>query len=587
MASKLPPEVLLEICSFLSVSDLHTCLMVSRTWYDSVAYSYYHTIRIKDSKNQLVQFRDYILNSTLPVCNFIRHIQIENDPTVKHTAITKQAFQDILSLCSNLRELTMTKNSIYWQHLYEFPIDFKPFRLASLGRKGYVDEEYYYKASHKFCNTITDLEIHRSCDGSIYQTYSNLFNYLSNFKQLKRLSITSGSRKHIIHLDQLLKTCKGLESLSYQIDHPFAQLELDKAVYPSIHALDIFLANFSISSLQHIVHRFISLKRFTLRINQNEQNPDIAHFFKSQFIPFLQSLEYSNIQFQINGRSTLEDMVCYMKNNSYTTNAHFHVHDGRAERTQISLLREKKSLDMNVTFVRDIATDQLDTLPYSAYLQTFGSAIEKLCITFTTQIKYHQVANMSSILSACPQIKQLSINLEQPPMAYLTSNNSTQPRYPTAQLPTTKGKFGLLLERLSLNFMTITCAFLQALARDYPLLKELSLVNCLSDSEFNHHSFDLTGLKLNMFVFDIIAYRRMNRDWSVCVAVEFDTQRCHYYLTLPCHSSQDLFSHISESELCAMDQEKMHMIKLKVNDGLKTLVLQAGQAQSFSRVIQF
>lgn len=658
----LPSEILTTIFEKLPKETLFVCLCVCKTWFHPAGQIYYRRFYI-DNNNKggdITKLAQYIDNiPDLSIGYKVKSIQIDGQQQIRGrfisgtrtTPSSKQELQTLLQLCPNLYELAFSINSIYWKHIYEMDHHnnnmIRPRRVYTTGKQRCYEEEYFYKVVHQFRSSISELDIHCSCDSSIHNNFGSLCSYLADFPLLRNLSIKSGSRRYMIYFQQLLETSPHLKKLNFQLDHPFFEhpltIEKDRHFwpeYPSMQELDIYISNFEVQQLQYITQRFTSLKKFSLRINQNDDHQmkqwkdekisnleSVAQFFKHDFIRFLKGLDSLHLYFNIHNQSYIENLLesfylpCSFSKNSPNIfiDAVFEVHHGRTERTQIEIIKQKKEQrqSINYTFVRDFSVpdpsldeghvESTQPLPYISHLNSYGQLLRSLRIIITAQKNHEQASNIDLVLRLCPNLQELAIVLERSPVTYFSHDASLMhQQHPLSFCCNYNSSTALnsKLSSLTIKGMTINSELLNAIALHHPNLKSLSLINCLSESSANINEanapndsnistfvYDLSNLRLESLVFDIFTHRHDKKlvDPMVCIVVEKEDRTCNHYLaTQQKHPvTGDLFQSITgpHYEDLASDTElALTVLWFKVKS-LNELELQAGRNQSYIKKI--
>lgn len=658
--ARLPAEILTEIFKKLSNETLFTCLSVCKSWFHPAGQLYYRQLHIDDNTKRSADIKKMARYMThfpdLLIGDKVRSIRIEGQRQIGGRVISgtlpaapssKEELETLLQLCPHLQELAFSINSVYWKHVYEMDHHItdiiRPKRLYTVGKLRCYEEEYFYKVAHQFRSSITELEIHCSCDASIHDGFGSLYSYLADFPLMRSLSIKSGSQRYMIHLDRLLNACTQLRKLNFQLDHSFFEQQpycSDQQAWPdeyaSLHELDIYQSNFNVQQLQYIIHRFTNLKKFTLRMNQidihqrklwkNEEGRHLesaAQFFKHDFMQFLAHLDHLHLHFNIHGRSYVEHLVEYMylpslcsddKGSLACIEASFQVNHGRTERTQIDIHKNEQKQLIDYTFVRDFSgpeptmdEDQQQQeqstqhLPYLTHLESYGKRLQSLHITTTAKAKHTEAANIDLILRLCPNLQELTLVVEISPVTYFSPDVSLMNhQHPPSRYwhynPTTA--LNSKLTSLTVKGITITKELLQAIAANHPGLESLSFINCLSessiesDSNLTFHLYDLSHLHLELLVFDIFTHRCGKKLTvpMVCIAIESEDKSCHYYLAKQQKDpvTDELFNGISTAmytELITDKEEILTVVWFKVK-ALNNLELQAGRNQSFIKKVQ-
>ncbi|GAN10851.1 hypothetical protein MAM1_0413d10401 [Mucor ambiguus] len=655
---RLPAEILTEIFKKLPNETLFTCLCVCKHWFHPAGQIYYRQLRIDDNTKNSVDIKKIVHYITdfpnLLIGDKVRFIQIEGHRQVGGRIISgtstaapssKKELQILLWSCPHLKELAFSINSIYWKHIYEMGhhmTDFiRPKRLFTVGKLRCYEEEYFYKVAHQFRLSINELEIHCSCDASIHHGFGSLYSYLADFPLMKSLSIKSGSQRYMIHLDLLLNSCKQLRKLNVQLDHPFFQQQpySDQQSWPeyaSLQELDIYQSNFNIQQLQYIIHRFKNLKYFTLRINQidihqrklwkNEEGKHLesaARFFKYDFMKFFAHLDHLHLYFNIHGRSYVEYLVEYMylpslcsdKDNLAYIDASFEVNHGKTERTQIEIQKYEQKQMVSYTFVRDFSVpeatmnedqqvESTQHLPYLTHLESYGKHLQSLHITTTAKAKHTETADIDRVLCLCPNLRELTLVVEISPVTYFSPdvslmNHQHPPSHCWNYSP--NSALNSKLTALTVKGITITKEILQAIAGYHPGLKNLSFINCLSESriesdslaqnDLTFHMYDLSNLHLETLVFDIFTHRCGKKLTvpMVCIAIESENKSCNFYLARQQKDpvTDELFNSISTSmytELITDKEAILTVVWFRVK-ALDNLELQAGRNQSFIKKV--
>ncbi|KAG2202523.1 hypothetical protein INT46_005080 [Mucor plumbeus] len=660
----LPSEILTTIFASLPKETLFICLCVCKSWFHSASQIYYRRFYINNSNKDgdITKLAQYI--NSIPVLSIgynVKSIQIDGQQQIKGRIIlrtkttpsSKQELQILLQLCPNLQELAFSINSIYWKHIYEMDHHngsmIRPRRVYTVGKQRCYEEEYFYKVAHQFRSSISELDIHCSCDESIHSNFGSLYSYLADFPLLRSLSIKSGSQRYIIYFQKLLETSPHLKKLSFQLDHPFFELPLTVekdyqlwSEYPSMQELDIYISNFGVQQLQYIIQRFTRLKKFSLRINQNDDYQmkqwkdekindlkSVIQFFKHDFIKFLADLDSLHLYFNIHNQSYIENLLelfylpCSISKISPNifVNAVYEVHHGRTERTQIELSKQKKGQiqSINYTFVRDFSvTDPLldeehveptQPLPYISHLKSYGQLLQSLSITITVQEKHEEASDIDLVLRLCPNLQELAIVLERSPVTYFSHDASfIHIQHPPSLCWNYNSCTALSskLSSLTIKGMTINSELLNTLALHHPNLKNLSLINCSSefstdiiepnapkDSRISTFVYDLSNLHLDSLVFDIFTHRCSKKLVSsmICIVVEKEDRTCNHYLAKQQKHqvAGELFKSITGShyeDLVSDTELAMTVLWFKVQS-LNELELQAGRNQSYIKKILY
>ncbi|KAI8055582.1 uncharacterized protein B0P05DRAFT_560615 [Gilbertella persicaria] len=546
--SHFPPELLSSIFSYLTKSSQCACLKVCKSWYYTLAQTYYRHVIIgdDDKSSNVIQLIECLEKSPFfAIGHIIQSLHIrrktEHYRGYKQASTTKEEFKQLIESCPRLQHIEMMTNSVYWRYLYE--LDLRGLhKLVSYGIKR-SDENYFYKVAHQHRSSLKELEIHCSCDQSIREEFDNLVCYLSGFSSLTHLSIKSGSQRDIIYFHRLLEVCSQLETLDYQLDHPFFENHTvpQLSLYPTLRNLSLFLPHLSLEALKYITCRFQNLNKLVLQVNQNDAEQQrrwkqentgdnvasTLSFFGKEFIQFVKQLDYSHLIFWVNHPSYLDTFVPYYCAHIITcalATACFDVHDGRTELTQMDLKREKEQVKLKFVFIRDFSLlhDMMD-FPYLGHLRSYGARLKTLKIVHSTQKGQTTITDIGSVLRLCPTLNSLDIKAITSPRAYLFDDPATL--YPP------------------LEGVMIPPDTLQTIATRHPHIKQLSLMNC-----FTHHKYDLSCLDLTCFEFDISAHqqtRASDKRGAFCVILE--SRRMH---AVDCYLiKSDVFQPISLDEL--------------------------------------
>lgn len=657
--TRLPAEILAEIFKRLSNETLFTCLCVCKSWFHPAGQIYYRHLNIDDntkkssSTKELAQYITDLPN--LLIGDKVRTIQIEGQRQIGGRIVlgtttaapsSKEELQTLLQLCPRLQELAFSINSVYWKHVYEMgqhiTDSIRPRRLFTVGKLRCYEEEYFYKVAYQFRSSIDELEIHCSCDASIHHGYGSLYSYLADFLWMKSLSIKSGSQRYMIHFDRLLDSCKQLQKLNFQLDHPFFEQQPYSnqqlwPEYPSLQELDIYQSNFNVQQLQYVIRRFKNLKNFTLRMNQidihqrKQWKPQeskhlelAAQFFKYDFMVFLANLDQLHLHFNIHGRSYIEYLVeyiylpslCSSKDGLACIDAFFEVNHGKTERTQIEVQKDEQKQMINYTFVRDFSepeptldedqqVESTQHLPYLTHLESYGKHLQSLHITTTAKAKHREAADIDLVFGLCPNLRELTLVVEISPVTYFSADTSLMNhQHPPSHCWNYNPKSALnsKLTALIVKGITITKELLQAIAGSHPGLKNLGFINCLSESNMESdplaqnnltfHTYDLSNLHLESLAFDIFTHRcgKKLAIPMVCIVIETKDNTCNYYLAKQQKdtATDELFNSISTSvykELITDKDALLTVLWFKVK-ALANLELQAGGNQSFTKKIQ-
>jgi hypothetical protein len=637
---ELPSEVLARIFTNLPRDRQRVCLSVCKSWYLSAGRLYYQAAHIDEihSGDEIPKISNCLkISSGLLAGHFIKTISIERrnscSPYKRRSTATKEQLAQLLELCPNLQEIAFSFNSIYWKYLHEIPKVNELHCVRKICKKEpqiLYETQYFYQAAYQYRKSITDLEVHRSCDSSLYESYNNLFDYLSAFPKLQVLAITSGSQQHLIYFDQLLGTCSQLIRLNYQLDHPFfrpnnaasATGTNNSAVWPaysSMQELDLYLPYFDIQALRYINNRFVNMKRLTLRLNQNDEdqrrhcctdmiNPSVntvREFFRNDFMQMIDAFDFSHLLFQINGQSYLEGLIsefyrfkCSTKEDTAT--ASYIVHDGRRERTQISLKKERKasgalSFAIDYTFVRDLSSNSSPSspentlqcnLPYIKHLQSYGTHLKSLKITHTAEVKRKDVSDILLVLELCSRLENLIVHIDLNHFPYEVSP-SYQDELITEQRQSNQIKGNPRLKSLVLNGAYISSSLLGTIAINNPNIEILNLIKCILKCDehqlldgLNNQMihFDLHTLKLKSLAFDVGPYLTITEmivpTPTICIVIERERGLCNYYLV------NQRFKHVSRSyyeEQIIADYKRKTTVLWFVVGSLNTLVIPKGR----------
>ncbi|KAL9549111.1 hypothetical protein MBANPS3_005356 [Mucor bainieri] len=649
--ARLPAEILTEIFKKLSNETLFICLSVCKSWFHPAGQIYYRQLHMSENTKESAGIKEliqYITHSPdLLIGDKVRGIQIEGQRQIGGRIISstsaaavssKEQLQSLLCLCPHLQELAFSINSVYWKHVYEMGhhiTDFiRPRRLYTVGKLRCYEEEHFYKVAHQFRSSIHELDIHCSCDASIHQGFGSLYSYLADFPLITVLSIKSGSQRYMIHLNRLLDSCKRLKKLDFQLDHPFFEQQpySDQQSWPeyvSLQELDVYQSNFNVQQLQYIIHRFKNLKNFTLRMNQidlhqkklwkNEEGKHMesaARFFKYGFMKFVAHLDQLHLHFNILGRSYVEHLVEYIYLPCVCIDASFEVNHGRAERTQIEIHKDGQKQMINYTFVRDFSepeataaveegqqTEPTQHLPYLTHLESYGRHIQSLHIATTAKAKHTEAADIDLVLRLCPNLRQLTIVVDISPATHFSPEMNHQHPPSHCWNYNHKSALGSKLISLTVKGITITKEIVQAIARHHPGLKNVSFINCVSEScigsdplaqsNLSFYMYDLSNLHLESLVFDIFTHRCGKKLTvpMVCVAIESKDKSCNYYYLAKQQKdpvTDELFNSISTATYTELITDKAAVLtvvwfKVKALDNLE---LRAGRNQSFNKKVQ-
>lgn len=598
----LPSEVLDRIFVNLPRENQFACLSVCKSWYLAAGRLYYQIIQIDEynSGNEIPRLSDWIKKcGELPVGQFVKRISIENKGLYrihpKNDCAIKENFFQLLELCPNLREMAIRSDSIFWKYLCETPKVTKLRCIRKIGTQRLLYRmQHFYQATYQYRMSITDLEVHCSYDEFLQEGFDNLFDYLSGFTKLQNLSITQGDHQQLIYFEQLLQTCKHLTKLNYQLDHPFFRPNSPGSwsAYSSMQELNLYLPNFDIQSLRYVKCRFVNMRRMALRLNQNDEDQrlrcsgnllditinTVYQFFQNDFMQMIEALDYSHLFFEISGKSYLEEFINQFYHLKCSTKASvtasYVMHAGRAERTQISLMKERKvsntpSIDINYCFVRDtsanlpplLANNVQYTLPYIQHLQSYGASLKSLKITHTAQMRRKDILNILLMLELCSNLEHLVIRFVFSYFPYKVSpsfqSQCIQEQYENSQV-----KINPKLKSLTLDGTYISSLLLNIIATNNPNIEQLSLIRCIlkcdkhqvPDSFGNNViHFDLHILQLKSLVFDVSPYHPITEMTAatpkVCIVIEKEGGFCNYYLERRQCSQSDgnLFEHVSNS----------------------------------------
>ncbi|OBZ90561.1 hypothetical protein A0J61_01389 [Choanephora cucurbitarum] len=554
-----PNELLIGIFNLLPKDSQGNCLCVCKSWYYVFAYIHYRNITIgdRDEQDKIALFARFLKERPPNVGGGIRTLQINQRPsrlcTEKEAKSARQALGKILVSCNNLKELGMTVDSQYWKYMYELSQEPHIPKLHKISALGMIThrhrQDYFYKVAHQHRSTLKKLDVHRSCDQSIQKEFHGLLNYLKDFKQLERLSIKSGSQQELIFFHRLLEVCPQLEALDYQLDHPFFDCNpTNVSIYPTLRELDIYLPDFSSRLLKYVTERFQSLKRLTIRVNHSDSTQQsrwsksetgdtltkALYFFGNQFISFIRQLEYSQLNFCINGKSYIEPYIAQIycsqiSMNSKEVNADFQLTDSRAEMSQMTLIKGVDNVDFRFHFVREFDSLQHDLL-YLEHLRSYGSRLQKLKITYNRQDGLATAIDLNPILSLCPNLSTLSISIQASPSVYFSHPHASI--FPPLILSEAAQTVDPHIAHVVLEGMSITPEFLKNLSVRLPNMRSFVIRNCIASFESNQF-YDMSCLDIESFQFDISTHQRARVDdrESFCFVLERKFKRTlKYYL---------------------------------------------------------
>lgn len=540
-ATDLASEILFRIFRETSKETQITLQYVCKAWYYPARQVCFYSIHLQDKINvsQLI----YCLESA---GNLVKSLKID-----QHTELCKQEMISLIHTCPELQELQIFNNSNYFQWLLQD--DVLVNRLKSLSVMGRISwrsngtNEYFYRLAHKYKSYLEKLEIILTCSPVFQQEFGGIMNYVSSFENLKHLIMMDGSRNVLVYFDQLLNICHGLENLKIGLGHPLFDPALGNpslVPYPTMHQVDIFLPKFSISYFKYMMHRFVNLNEFHVRINQckmdwENEKQEIIQFMINEYIPFIRKLTHSSLAIKIHDSSCIGDSFAYFTkmNENTVIDSLFEIHDGRHQRTDIKLDTKGNVSLGHYTFVRDFSSGSVE-LPYIKHLFTYGKNIKTLTINMSNLAL--RSIDLGLILDQCPNAIELELDLAQVWPRDCSWYDMMLVLNSTPNIYFNHGSSNKL-SIIKLNGGMITPSLLDRISKQIPNMQHISLMNCtfFMDTQVTT-KFDMSNLNLKSFIFDVKSFYHCSQPHTCFAITSADKSR--YYLL---DQYLDLFSEVS------------------------------------------
>lgn len=539
----LPSEILALIFEQVPRNTLIVCLYVCKSWHFKAKQFVYASITTgKRDLFKLVKCLDQTCAGEL-----VKSLRID-----EHLRVEQDALLHLIKACHNLQELHIINNATLLRWIYEGgKFDLHNLRIITpLGRSSWRFTEQnnlFYLVAHKFRNSLETLQI--PCVESPVKgiQVKSTLEYLASFVKLKNLVLMDGSMNDVVYFDDLLSACRNLQILNMQLGHPLYDKDngrcttLPATTYPTLCTLDFYLNTFSVEYIQYMIHRFINLKSFTLRINESSSDwckdkDKVEQFLMMEYVPFVRKLQYASLNIKTNGSSSIGDFFSrftILDKCTVKTDAYFRIESSRSERTDISIETLKSNHNRNLTakytFVKDFSYDPNAELPYTKHLFSYGSHITFLHIHLSHAVK--RGIDFCFILDQCQNVEQIIIDITYAqPREYrwcslLEMYNSTPNIYWEDKPNYRENKS---LTSLEINGGMITHTLLDSISKYACNLKKLSLMNCTFPAGTT--TFNMTNLNIKEFKLDTCMFYYPDQQYTHIVITSIEENQSDYYI---------------------------------------------------------
>ncbi|GAA5796929.1 hypothetical protein HPULCUR_002307 [Helicostylum pulchrum] len=199
-------EVLLQIFRSLPSNNQLVCASACRNWRTLARGVYFSEINITPD-TRFVRL-SYCLQST---GDFVRSLTI-----VALRSIETEAIIRLVRSCHYLFELKL--DSIYCRRFCESGLTLSRLKTFSVLLEANNHHNnifhYLYRIAYRHRRSIEKLYIPYTNDVVLQQEFGGVMNYLSQFENLRHLTLHNGDRNApVVYFDTLLNTCRTLEEL--------------------------------------------------------------------------------------------------------------------------------------------------------------------------------------------------------------------------------------------------------------------------------------------------------------------------------------------------------------------------------------
>jgi hypothetical protein len=212
--SKLPPEILIEVLSYLSRDCKLQCLLACKTWYTSVLPILNREIKLCSDNDATILLEKLSSQQEGSIEGSKVHRLSFGTDDLAYTEyiINRVTFGSIITACKNLKSLDFNGLFIqrYFGYLYQYRDTLQLDNLQVINAP-YSSSELYIPVAYHYHQKLNqlDLDINSNSFRSLPGT-NDIFSYLCLFSALKILSL----RFHCpIYLHDILSACPHLETL--------------------------------------------------------------------------------------------------------------------------------------------------------------------------------------------------------------------------------------------------------------------------------------------------------------------------------------------------------------------------------------
>ncbi|KAG2205844.1 hypothetical protein INT47_004027 [Mucor saturninus] len=572
-AMYLPSEILFRVFKEISREQQPVLQIVCKSWYYPARQICFSSLHLKDKCD--VSKLIYSLQSA---GQLVKSLKLD-----KHTKLNQHDMIRLIRACPQLGELCIYNLASYFEWLFTEHVPLPRLkRLALMGRVSWRSNETnacYYRVAHQYRDQLENLEIILACSPVFGQEFGGIMNYLASFGNLRDLFILSGSRNVCVYFDQLLNHCRGLERLKIDLGHPLVDPNntnhLSFQLYPTMRSIDIFLTKFSLPYFRYMMHRFVNLSEMHVRMNQSRMDwiadkKDIVSFMKREYIPFIKQLSHSSLVIKMQDASCIADAMAEFTCNdaASTVDASFEIHDGRHQRTEISLDKKRNNSTIaHYLFMRDFSSSESTELPFLKHLVTYGSQIKKLAINMSSLMS--RSIDLGLILKECGSVKELQLDLARMWELYCSWDDQMKVFQSRSNLTVTTINDNVIndhLVRLQLSRAMITPGLINKMSRHIPNLRYLNLFNCTFFMEDgNTTEFDMSNLDLKMLVMDVKSFYHLPHTCFKISSAGGGNEKGEYYLL---DAALNSFEKVTSTDRVVNIELRVHSIEtLQVHVG--------------------
>lgn len=559
-----PFELLTRIFKYVPDQTQIACQQVCKSWFYPARKLFYSTIGTENNKN--IEKLVYCLEHS-SAGDMVKLLKIDT-----HLGLNQDQFTRLIHACSNLQELYICNNALLYKWIIEAKKNLTLDKLRAitpLGRQSWRLTEqnfFFYLVAHKFRGSIESLHIPCTNSSVFDNNFKSTQDYLSNFANLKELSIIDGSMNNMVYFDELINVCTRLEKLNMQLGHPLHNSSTTKTVnyrhtattsYPSLHTLDIFQTKFCTEYMRYMMSRFVNMESWTVSINQCsgdwiKDSENIERFLIAEYIPFVKKLSASALTIKMNESFPIGDFFSFylrMYRNA-KIDSQFHIENSRSERTSISLETQHSNyLSANYTFLKDFSFGSTE-LPFVKHLTSYGSQIDRLAIRLCKSVK--RAIDLGFIIKQCPNAQQIEIDIaQQQPREYswcsLLDMYNSKPNI----LWNSNSGCNDTISVLKISGGMITDTLLNDISNGLHYLEKLSLMCCIfqprDDPSDSVSRFDMTSIHLKEFELDTSMFYHPIRQFTQVVIFSLVEEKCNYFIfdksQFKCVSVFDFINH--------------------------------------------